>query len=97
MTLGDDNIVGARRARTFTIGFDSSYPTGGEELKLATLGLEEVLFVAQEGAPIVVNYDRANEKLLAYWGTGGTAGVLPQVTNATDLSAQTVRVQFVGR
>lgn len=77
------------------VTFDASYPTNGEPLTAADVGLASVLSVL---APIVqgaavrhVTYDIANAKLLAY-APGGA-----EVANTTDLSAVTVRLVVRGR
>lgn len=62
-----ETVMGDRRAITCDVAFDSSYPTGGEDLTAATLGMTTVDFCISEakgGRNFV--YDRANSKLLAY-------------------------------
>lgn len=87
--------------RFVTLTFDSSYPTGGEPLTAADLGFSdnatELKVIPVRQGAIIVSYDGANAKLLAYWGNAGTASVLPEVTATTDLSAQTVEVLVRGR
>ena len=71
------------------IAFDSSYPTGGESLTAADVGLSEIeaVFVeSQDG--LVFAYDYANEKLLAYEAGTASAG-LDEVDSAQDLSGVT--------
>lgn len=69
-----------------TITWDSSYPaSGGEAIDaIGDLGYEKVVC---EGGSIVVKWDKANQKLLAFWGNGSSASLLPEVTSTTDLSA----------
>lgn len=52
---------------TGVIAFDSSYPTGGEALTPATLGLTTVAFlVAHPTKGLTFEYDYTNSTLLAY-------------------------------
>lgn len=72
------------------VTFDSSYPTGGEALTPAQLGLSVVDYLgAESAAGYNFAYDRANKKLIAY-----TAGA--QVTDKTDLSTVVARIFVVG-
>jgi hypothetical protein len=82
--------IGESRALCFgTVAFDSSYPTGGEAIDAAgDFGYDVMMF---ESGAIVAQWDKANQKVLAYWGNAGTASVLPEVTATTDLSAQTLQ------
>lgn len=87
--LGEDKWGRAKiNARDFT--FDASYPTGGEVLSPESFGFKhldgvEVIAYNAAAAPYEFKYDYATGKLMAY--TGGS-----QVSNATDLSALTVRL-----
>lgn len=78
--------IGESRALCFgTVTMDSSYPTGGEAIDAAgDLGYEKMIF---EGGTVVLQWDKANQKVVALWGNAGSASVLPEVTNTTDLSA----------
>ena len=71
----------------FNVTLDSSYPTGGEDLTEADLGLPAGATVsgaiASATGGYVAHYDHANDKLIMY--TGGS-----QVANTTDLSAVVV-------
>ncbi len=68
---------GNKRAVRGTIAFDASYPTGGEALTAATLGLsviDEITFTPTSG--FVFEYDHTNATVLAYaqgFVTGSTA------------------------
>lgn len=88
-------------ARVVRVTFDSSYPTGGEALTAATLGFDdeasELTVIPIKFGPIVPQYNGVGKLLLAYWGNAGTASVLPEVTDTTDLSAQTVELLVIGR
>lgn len=94
--------AGNMRFVTGVIAFDSSYPTGGEALTAATLGLSTVLyFQAQAKGGFVFEYDYSNSKLKVFsqgyaHGTGGavtlddypiTAG--PGVTSGISVSLTT--------
>jgi hypothetical protein len=96
--LRDIPIGQTEHLYTGTIDFDSSYPTGGEALDLASNTRIETL-IAQSKSGYVFEWDAANQKLLAYRqkdpaAAGGADIALPQVANATDLSAVT-GVQFI--
>lgn len=78
---------------------DSAYPTGGTALTAATLGFPSGVVLSFVSVPcvggIVYEFDFTNNKLIAYWQTptSATAALaLVEVTNATDLSAGTLRI-----
>ncbi len=89
-------VPGAERYTVTDVVFDSSYPSGGEPLAAAGLGLTSVSFavsqvkVAGTGSVTNVFYDIANAKLLAY-------AAAAQIANTTDLSAVTATVLAFGR
>lgn len=104
---GRRTVFGDRRVHFFDIAFDTSYPTGGESLTAADLGLSRVDLVLCEPASaaagataVVVKYDRTNSKLQAYGQqpTSATTTVIPldEVDSTEDLSALLVRVMAVG-
>lgn len=81
------------------ITFDSSYPTGGEALTAAELGLHSILGCVIGGINAVryhAGWDQANKKLMLYQ-EDGTSGIEAQVANASDQSAVTVTCLFVGK
>jgi hypothetical protein len=86
-----------------TITFDSSYPTGGEALTKATLGVHRIFEVLPHGPfrntdgtlGITVAYDYTNSKLAAYWGNAGSVSGMPEVADTTDLSTYSGRVTFI--
>jgi hypothetical protein len=102
---GGAYTVGNKKKRTVTVTFDSSYPTGGEALTAATLGVSgrTLIEVIPHGVfrntdatlGIVVSYDYTNSKLVAYWGNAGTASGLPEVTDTTDLSTYSGRLSVI--
>jgi hypothetical protein len=97
-----DYVVGNKKVRTFTVTFDDSYPTGGEALTKATLGLsgKTLISVVPHGAfrntdatlGIIVSYDHTNSKLVAYWGNAGSVSGMPEVASTTDLSTYSGRL-----
>ena len=82
---------------TFTIAFDSSYPTGGEVLGIDALmtadGVDNatiVLVLVRAQATYTFTYDYTNDTVIA-WDEAQA-----EVANTTDLSAVTgVRVDVV--
>ena len=84
--------LGGLKIRCGTIGFDDSYPTGGETLTPGQLGFSEEIFaLIVDSAPLVCKYDASNDKLMAFWCDydANSDGVLVQVANTTDLSSYT--------
>lgn len=97
VVAGDQNIV------VGTLAFDSSYPTGGESLTAANLGLRtiDLVLLQQSTVGFTYAYDYTNSKVLVYsqgyaHGTGGavtlddypiTAG--PGVTSGISISLTT--------
>ena len=76
-----------------TVAFDSSYPTGGEAIAAADLGLDAAIdfaVVTTGGADVVV-WDRATGKLKIFTADGTEA------TNASDQSAVSRDILFLGR
>lgn len=90
------SIVASERATVTEVTFDSSYPTGGEPLTAADLGLTKVDFAiatlktAGTGSVTQVWYDIANSKLMAF-------AAAAQIANTTDLSAVTAQVVAFGK
>lgn len=83
-----------------SIAFDDSYPTGGEGLTGAQLGLVSVDSVQIEPAGgYVFSYDYANKKVIAYYGDNDAVadGALAQVADKADLSAITTKVIATGK
>lgn len=84
--------MGSLRASIVDLAFDDSYPTGGEALTPATLGLSDVVFALVEpAAGYSFEYDHANDKVIARYADYNAAGdgALIQVPDTTDLSAVT--------
>ena len=105
VTGQQDFVAGNRKHKVRTITFDSSYPTGGESLTAADLGLKSITEIRPHGSfraaantsAIEVSFDYTNAKLIAFWGNAGTASVQPEVTNTTDLSTYSGRITAVGQ
>ena len=107
---GADSTFGNKRIKTRTITFDDSYPTGGESLTAADLGLRTLDAVIPHGAfrktadstdAIAVSYNHTTAKLVAYRqkdpaAAGGADIALPEVGNTTDLSGYSGRVTAIG-
>lgn len=97
------DVFGLHKVWVGEITFDSSYATGGEELKKADFGFAQgtsFVFInpVTAGAAFSFGYDYANEKLVAYWGDNANAAAarFVEVAAATDLSAIKVRVMAMG-
>lgn len=99
VAVTSNQVVGARRQVVGTVAFDSSYPTGGEALTPATLGLiavDHINVPAKSG--YTFEYDYTNKKLLAYWvDTSVDGAAQAQVVDTTNLSTLTgVRFEAFG-
>lgn len=99
----DAYVAGNKRVRVYDVTFDSVYPTGGESLTPADVGLNRILKcsdgTARNGTTgaLPVTYDYANSKLIAWYGDNNNTNDGPLVENATtDISAYSVRLEFVG-
>lgn len=69
------------------------YATGGESIVDSVFKLGDIEYVtpiiafsADRTQAVLFQYDPVSNKMMAYWGNTTPAGVLPEVTNATDLS-----------
>jgi hypothetical protein len=86
------SVFGNKRVVLADVTFDSSYPTGGESITPAVLGLSDIDAIFTNGAKgWGVVYDKANAKLMAYGSTAGT-----EITDTTNLSALVVQILAVG-
>lgn len=98
-------VIGDRKEVIADVTFDSSYPTDGEALvgSQVSLGTElsyvssGVAMKSDESDAVVVAYDAAAGKLVAFQSTTGAPNKLVEVANTTDLSAYTARLRFVGK
>mgnify|MGYP001004344528 FL=1 len=96
---------GNKRHRVYDVTFDSSYPTGGESLTASDVNLRKIEQLIVHGPAtatrggttgVLATYDYTNAKLQAFWGNAGTASVLPEVTNTTDIATQICRITAIG-
>lgn len=76
---------------TGTVAFDASYPTGGEAATDISGHFTEVLGVMlAPTAGYTFSYDKATNKVLAYWvDTSVDGAAQAQVADTTDLAAVT--------
>lgn len=102
---GADRIEGNKKVKVRDVTFDNSYPTTGEPLAAADVGLKVIEFVRGLSAKnatgtlgLPLAYDYTNSKLQALEYNGAAAGVaqLQEVANTTNLAAFTARLEFVG-
>jgi hypothetical protein len=101
--------VGSKRAVNGKITFDSSYPTGGESLTPANIGLGVIdnIDFSQGVGGLVFRYDYANKKVMAFYPTGGSAApaaladpvtsVPSGATTVTSTAAQPDLTETAGR
>lgn len=97
--VGRANVIGNRDCVIVDVTFDSSYPSGGESLTAADLGLSKIEFVSPgvTDTGYVTRYDYVNSKLLAYDSDYSTSTDGPlQETGATNLSTADVRLVVIG-
>lgn len=95
---GADHVEGNKKVKVRTITLDSSYPTGGYSLTPSQVGLKSIDSVsgsiarATSGGATTrtVSYDHTNQKLFVYTTASAEAA------NASDQSAFSVRLRFVG-
>ena len=89
-SFGNANSV--ERVRDITIGFDASYPTGGESLTVddVAIGTTMYMVTCDSNDGYVFQYDYTNSLLMAFWVDTTVDGApLAQVVNTTDLSGIT--------
>jgi hypothetical protein len=97
ITTGPE-VPGSRKEVVGVITFDSSYPTGGEVVTLAELGLSRLDYLSvSAGIGYLPTWDgsTSSPKVLLYRQTAAT-GAFAEVPNTTDMSATTVRFLAVG-
>lgn len=103
VTVDHTNIIGHRREKIISITADSSWADGGESLTPGMCGLNQIDWVESAVAVdagtgtlgYIVGYDYANEMLMAFMGSAGTATGLPQAATK-DLSRHTLKMRVVG-
>lgn len=103
-TVAKPTVFGNRKVVFVKITGDSSYATPGYSLTAADVGLKKIDFLSSEtGAAdagttgVVTKYDYTNSKLQYFWGNAGSASVLPEVTDSTNLSTYVTRHLVIGR
>jgi len=108
ITVDRKERMGKRHYRSGTIAFDASYPTGGESLTPADLGMRtiDILLSAPAGG-LMFEYDHTNQKLKAIYPTGGGAvpaaladpvvSVPSGATTVTSAAAQPDLTETAGR
>lgn len=84
-----------------TVAFDSSYPTGGEAVDIASIN-ERIEWMHASGSGYVCEWDAAAQKLKVRRqkdpaNAGGADIPLPEVANTADLSALTVTFCAIGK
>ena len=99
-TRSPRNVAGGQKQRIATITFDSSYPTGGEPITAADLGLSsqiEFVFCQTLNAGYVVAWDgsKTAPKLKVFQQSAATSA-LTEVPNTTNLSTLVVHVLAFG-
>lgn len=87
-TVNKNSVIGEQRLVTFTTAFDSSYPTGGESLTPADLGLVRIDFLeCSPKSGMLFEYDYADEALMAIFPTGGAGTPAAALAVPTGLAA----------
>ncbi len=97
VTKSDNNFFSDSEQIIASFTFSASYPTGGEAITASDLGAitgSIKHLSANSAGGYVFEWDQANGKLKAHQAPHGhgEATPLPQVPNATDLSAVTTRI-----
>ncbi len=94
------NRAGKKRQAVTLITMDASYPTGGEAVTAAQLGLATVdVAMCTSNTGHVAQYDKANAKIKLYYADYDAVadGALIEVPNTTDVSAVVVTVMAFGK
>ena len=98
VTPTDNQVVGARRTVSGTIAMDNSYPTGGLAFPMASIGAKSLINLELDpnlGRLFAWDRSKTAPKVLAYQDvTPAATAALPEVVNATNLTAHTA-VGFV--
>lgn len=97
VTVNDKTVLGNKRVSFATVTLDSSYPTNGESVTAAQLGLSSVhaavVTVSAVGGTVNVaqaTYDVANSKIKVFDETPA------EVSNTADLSNIVLKVVAFG-
>ena len=103
VSLNRPTVFGDAKVASGTITFDSSYPTGGESLTPALLGLTQVdTFVGQPAIDangcVIPSLKRSTNVLFAYWVDTSVDGAeMAEVADTTNLSGYTFDFIAFGR
>jgi len=90
-------VGGNMRHNRFKITFDSSYPTGGEPLTVAKMGLKTLSNIVIEPASgYVFVYDRTNSKVKAYVTGASSGAVLAEEGDTTNMASVSTYVRAEG-
>lgn len=101
-----DGVLGDIKYQVRKITFDNAYPTAGEALTAADLGLTDVIALIDLGPAtastpftrrVHLGYDDVNSKLQAYSSVASATEYAAEVANGTDLSSVIVRVMVLGK
>lgn len=92
ITPVSNNVVGAQRLNVINVAFDDSYPTGGEAITPADMGMRARIdaVVPMASSPYIVEFDTAASKLVAYTALG------TEVTDTGNLTSLSVNVIAIG-
>lgn len=100
---GADSVAGNKKVKIRDITFDASYPTGGEPLTAADVGLRQIEYVSDGVArntagtlSVNVTYDYTNSKLFAYETAGTVATPNAEVGSTESLATYKARLEFRG-
>lgn len=103
---GSDYVSGNKRVKVREIEFDNNYPTGGESLTPADVGLEVIEQFIPHGPAansdgtggtlsVSVRYDHSTSKLQAF-ESGADGAVEPEKGDTESLADYLVRATIVG-
>ena len=94
--------VGQALERVVDVQFDNSYPTGGEAVAAADVGLRRITGVDVMGSrTAAATLSQLTVDLLSAAATGGVkllilTGATAEVGNGSDQSGKTYRLKFIG-
>ena len=100
-----DHVSGNKKIRYRTVTFDDSYPTAGESLTAANVGLKKIAHVTISGLKNsggtlgwMAAYDYTNSKILVYTAAAvaGSGTALAEVASTTNLSTYSCVVRIEG-
>lgn len=101
--VGRRTVFGDRRVGFYDVVFSGTYPTGGEALSPALLGLNSVDFVeAAQGVStdrvtsVVVSWDQTTGKLLNYEAAASGAPFIEKTSSEAYITGQSCRIMAVG-